>query len=147
MWDIQVQCLGGKIWRRKWQPTPVLLPGKSRGQRSLVDYSPGACKELDTIEQLHLVQCRRPHSDCRVQKIPWRRDRLPIAVFLGFSVGSDSKESAYNAEDLALIPGLGRSPGGGRGNPLQCSCLENPHGQRNLVGYSPWGPKESKMTE
>ena len=32
-------------------------------------------------------------------------------------------------------PGLGRSPGGRHGNPLQCSCLENPHGQRNLVGY------------
>ena len=37
------------------------------------------------------------------------------------------------------IPGLGRSPGGGRGNPRQCSCLENPHGQRSLAGCSPWG--------
>ena len=36
------------------------------------------------------------------------------------------KESAYNAEDVGLIPGLGRSPGEGNGNPLQCSCLENP---------------------
>ena len=33
------------------------------------------------------------------------------------------------------------------GNPLQYSCLENPHGQRSLVGYSPWGRKESDMTE
>ena len=41
-------------------------------------------------------------------------------------MGSDGKESAYNAGDLALIPGLGRSPGGGHGNPLQYSCLENP---------------------
>ena len=46
-----------------------------------------------------------------------------------------------------LIPGLRRSPGGGNGNPLQYSCLENPHGQRSLVGYSPWGCKESDMTE
>ena len=38
--------------------------------------------------------------------------------------------------DTGLIPGLGRSPGGGHGNPLQCSCLENPHGQRSLAGYS-----------
>ena len=38
-----------------------------------------------------------------------------------------------------FIPGLGRSPGGGHGNPLQDSCLENPHGQRSLEGYSPWG--------
>ena len=43
--------------------------------------------------------------------------------------------------------GLGRSPGGGQGNPLQYSCLENLHGQRGLAGYSPWGCKESDMTE
>ena len=66
---------------------------------------------------------------------------------MGFSGGSDGKESACNAGDLDSIPGLGRSPGGGHGNPLQCSCLENPHGQRSLVGYSPWGCKESNVTE
>ena len=38
--------------------------------------------------------------------------------------------------DSGLIPGLGRSAGAGHGNPLQYSCLENPHGQRSLVGYS-----------
>ena len=41
----------------------------------------------------------------------------------------DGKESSCNVGDLGLIPGLGRSPGGGHGNPLQYSCLENPHGQ------------------
>ena len=45
------------------------------------------------------------------------------------------------------IPGLGRSPGGRNGNPLQYSCLENPHGWRSLADYSPWGCKESDMTE
>ena len=45
------------------------------------------------------------------------------------------------------IPGLGRSPGGGHGNPLQYSCLENPHGQRSQVGYSPWAHKELDTTE
>ena len=44
---------------------------------------------------------------------------------LDFSGGSDSKESACNAGDPGLIPGLGKSPGEGNGNPLQCSCLEN----------------------
>ena len=44
---------------------------------------------------------------------------------MGFPSGSDSKESTYNAGDLGLIPGLGRSPGEGNGNPLQYSCLEN----------------------
>ena len=49
--------------------------------------------------------------------------------------------------DLGLIPGLGRSPGEGNGNPLQYSCLENAHGQRTQAGYSPWGHKELDMTE
>ena len=45
------------------------------------------------------------------------------------------------AGDLGLTPGLGRSLGGGHGYPLQCSCLENPHGQRSLAGYSPWSQR------
>ena len=53
---------------------------------------------------------------------------------LGFPGGSDSKESVCNVGDLGSIPGSGRSPGGGHGNPLQYSCLENPHGQRSLAG-------------
>ena len=66
---------------------------------------------------------------------------------LGFRGGSDGEEFACSVGDLGLIPGSGRSPGGGHGNPLQYSCLENPHGQRSLVGYSPWGHKESDTTE
>ena len=70
-----------------------------------------------------------------------------ISYTVGFPGGSDGKESPCNVGDLGLIPGLGISPEVGLGNPLQCSCLENPHGQRNLVGYSPWGHKELDMTE
>ena len=51
---------------------------------------------------------------------------IPWGTFKGFPDGSDGKESTYNAGDLGSIPGLGRSPGGGHGNPLQYSCLENP---------------------
>ena len=69
--------LGYLIWRRQWQPTPVLLPGKFHGRRSLVGCSPWGRYELDTTERLH----------CH------------------FS--------------LSCI-------GEGNGNPLQCSCLENP---------------------
>ena len=61
--------------------------------------------------------------------------------------GSDGKASVYNVGDPSLIPGLGRSPGEGNGNPLQDYCLENPMGQRSLGGYSPWGRKESETTE
>ena len=67
--------------------------------------------------------------------------------FTDFSCGSDSKVSVYNAGDLGSIPGLGRSPGEGNGNPLQYYCLEKSHGQRSLVGYSPWGHIESDTTE
>ena len=52
--------------------------------------------------------------------------------------GAHTIKEFCNVGDLGLIPGLGRSPGGGHGNPLQYSCLENPHGQRSLAGYSPW---------
>ena len=66
---------------------------------------------------------------------------------LGFPGGSVGKESACSVGELGSIPGLGRSPGGGHGNPLQYSCLENPHGQRSLAGYSPWGHKEPDTTK
>ena len=61
---------------------------------------------------------------------------------LGFPCGSAGKESTCNVGDLGSVPGLGRSSEGGHSNPLQNSCLENPHGQRSLAGYSPWCYKE-----
>ena len=68
-------------------------------------------------------------------------------TLMDFPGGSDGKESTYKAGDLGLIPGLGRTPGGGHGNQLQYSCLDNPHGQRSLASYSPRGCKESGVTE
>ena len=91
-------------WRREWQPTPVFLPGKSPGQRSLVGYTPWGCKESYTTAQLHTHVC----------------------VLLGFPGGSEGKESTCNLEDPSSVAGLGRSSGRGHGNPLQYSCLENP---------------------
>ena len=64
--------------------------------------------------------------------------------------GSDGKESTWNTGDLGLILGLGRSPGGGHGNPLQYSYLENPIDRvawGGGGGCSPWGCKESGTTE
>ena len=56
MRDTRVQSLVGKIpWRKKWQNTPVCMPGKSDGPRSLVGYSPWGCKETVTTEQLHFT--------------------------------------------------------------------------------------------
>ena len=121
MWETWVQSLGWKIsWRRKWQPAPVLLPGKSHGWRSLVGYSPLGRKELDTTEQLHfhfffqVAQWLRIHLpmqetrvQCLAQEDPWRRKWQPTPAFL---------------------PGKS-------------------HGWRSLIGYSPWGHKESDMTK
>ena len=84
--------------------TPVLLPGKSHGWRSLVGYSPWGHKESDTTERRHFH-------------------------FLSLQVALMVKNSPLKAGDIrdaGLIPGLGRCPGGGHGNPLQYSYLENP---------------------
>ena len=91
----------GRSPRRKWQPTPVFVPGESHGWRSLVGYSPQGRKESDTTERLHFTS-------------------------LHFPGGSEVKESACNAGDPGSIPGLKRSPGEGNGNPFQYSYLENP---------------------
>ena len=56
-------------------------------------------------------------------------------------IAQSVKESAGSAGDLGSIPGSEGSPGEGNGNPLQYSCLENPHGQRRLADYTPWGHK------
>ena len=64
----------GKIpWRRKWQPTPVFLPGEFHGQRSLVGYSPWGHKELDTTQQL-MEEAMAPHSSTLAWKIPWMEE-------------------------------------------------------------------------
>ena len=66
---------------------------------------------------------------------------------MGFSGGSDGKDSACNAGNLGSLPRLGRSPGGGHGNPFQVFFPGEFHGQRNLMGYSPGTHKESDTNE
>ena len=70
-----------------------------------------------------------------------------VALISHASGGSEVKASAWNAGDLSSIPGSGRPPGEGDGNPHPSSCLENPMEGRSLVGYSPWGRKESDTTK
>ena len=96
------------------------------------------CKAMTTL---------RPLRELRLQDkpLPWNLERQTHPG--GFPGGSAGKEFACSAGELSSIPGLGRSPGGRHGNPLQYSCLENPHGQRSLAGYSPRGCKESDRTE
>ena len=67
-----------------------------------------------------------------------------LYIKMGFPSGSDSKESACNAEDLGSIPGLGRSPGEVHGNPLQSSYLENPHGHKVPGGLHSMGSHRAR---
>ena len=79
---------------------------------------------MNTTEMIR----QEPHHFIQQQQSPEPLCVISAAVTAseGFPGGSDCKESACNAGDLGSTPGSGRSPGGGRGNPLQCSCLENP---------------------
>ena len=75
---------------------------------------------------------------------------FPGGIHKGFLDGSVGTESACNGgdtRDAGLIPGLGRSPGGGNGNPFQYSGLKKSHLQRSLAGYSPNGHKELDTIE
>ena len=83
-----------------------------------------------------------PGSIPWVGKISWKKDRLPTPVFLGFPGGPAGKESACNTGELASIPGLGRSPGEGKGYPLQCFGLKN---SMDCIVHG--GRKELDMTE
>ena len=96
-----------------------------------------------------MVTLFRPHNVKVLsnQKSPTYPKHLKSPNQEGFPSSSDGKESTCNVGDPGLTPGWGRSSGEGHGNPLQYSCLEKPHRQRSLVGYSPWVCKESDMTE
>ena len=92
---------------------PGSIPGLGRSAGKGIAY-PRQCSWASLVVLLvkNNLQCRRPGFDPWVGRIPWRRDRLPTPIFLGFPGGSAGTESACNAGDLGLIPGLGRSPEG-----------------------------------
>ena len=101
--------------------------------------------KLDTIQESwsctsKFIPSRKPHVCTRTYA-------LECLFQDGFPGGSDSKASAHNAGDLGSIPGSRRSTGEGNGNPLQHPCLEKSHGRGSLIGYTPWGRKESDTTE
>ena len=103
---------------------------------------------LSLIAQLvrNPLQCRRPWFHSWVREIPWR-SQATHSVFLGFPVAQTVKKSTCNARDLGSIPGLGRSSGGGHGNPLQYSCRENPYGPRAWRATAHGIHKELDSTE
>ena len=125
MRETQGRSWVGKIpWRRKWHPTPVLLPGKSHGWKSLVGYSPRGRKESDTTERLYFLSFYSSF---------WRRKWQPTPVLLpekshgwkslvGYSPwGRKESDTTEQLHFLSIV-----SFGEGNGYPLQCFCLENP---------------------
>ena len=97
---------------------------------------------------------RRLSSSSRYGALSGRKPFSKHRSYLGFKpsqvalVVKNPPASAGDARDAGLIPGWGRSPEEGNGNPLQYSCLDRKsHRQKNLVGYSPWDCRESDMTE
>ena len=95
------------------------------------------------------INIRRNRRSGEVERLRMWTDTEFVSMLILTTVpgGSKGKESACNVGYPGSIPMLGRSPGRWHANPLQYSCLEYPHGQRSLVGYSSWGCKESDMTE
>ena len=98
----------------------------------------------DSFSQLYWVhsspQSRYSRRPLMLLAKQWATINWPNPAHHGLPPWLGGKESGCNAGatgDSGLIPALGRSPGRGHGNPLQYSCLENPHGQRSLVSYSP----------
>ena len=113
-WAVLPYCLGNffllnsrgrsaliksSLWRRKWQPTPVFLPGESHGQRGLVGYSPRVAKSRTRLSDFTFTFTR---SRWASEMVHWQRICLLV------------------------IPGWEYSRGEGNGNPLQYSCLKNP---------------------
>ena len=166
---------------------PSSIPGSGRSAGEGMGY-PLQSSWASLVAQLlkNLPAMWETWVQSQVGKIPWRRERLPTPVFLGFPCGSAGKESTCNAGEPGSIPGSGRSAGEGIDyplqyswaslvaqmvknlpamwetcilslgwkdpleegtHPLQYSCLENPHGQRSLAGYSPWGRNELDTIE
>ena len=117
--------VGKILWRRKWQPIPVLLPGKSHRWRSLVGYSLWGCKESDMSERLHFFTSL------------WKRASLVAQMVKNLPAMQDTQVQSLCwkdllEEDMAIAPVF---------------LLREFHEQRSLVGYSPWGHKKSDTTE
>ena len=119
----------------------IIIQKRKTGMLVFVQTSPVAQVVKDSPE----VQ-ETPVRFLGREKCPGEGGGLPTSISLSFPGGSVSKESPCNTGNLGFIPWLGRPPRGGQGNPLQYSCLENPHGQRNPAGCSPRGGKQSDTT-
>ena len=158
-WAVAYQALPFmELSRQKyWRGLPLPSPGRSSQPRDRTQVSRIAGRRFTVwatreAREVYNIICTRKYPIYKLILYQIFRFSFEIQTsvqfsHLGFPGGSEVKASASNVGDAGSIPGSGRSSGGGHGNPVQYSCLENPHGQRSLVDYSPWGHKESDMTE
>ena len=145
-----------KYQRRRWHPTPLLLPGKSHGQRSLVGYSPWGREESDTTEQIHfhfLLSCIGEGNgnpfQCSCLENPRDRGAWWAAVYGVAQSQTRLKRlsSSSRPTDRLDFHFSLSCIGEGNGNPLQCSCLENPRDGGAWLGCCLWSRTESDTTE
>ena len=154
-------CVRRISWRREWLPTPVCLPGKFHGQRSLAGYSLWSCKKLDSTE-------RPTHKESSRDKYTIHLI-LPLSMFFSHIMHSSltpnyqpiylyihiiiifqwlsGKESTCNAGDVSSIPGSGSSPWRREWQPTSVFFPGKLCGWKSLVDYSPKSHKESDRTE
>ena len=122
--------VGKILWRRKWQPSLVFLPGRSHGQRSLAGYSPWRRKELD-------IDWATEHSTCINRYI--NTESFPGTL--------DRKINCLQCWRPGFSPWIGKIPQRRKQQPAPVLVPGKFHGWRNLVGYSAWGHRESDTTE
>ena len=118
--------------------TPLFTPGGQSIPVNIQGWFPFRIDWFDLLAVQGTLKSLLQHHN-------WKAWILQCSAF--FPCSSVGKESAYSARDFGSIPGSGRSPGEGNDNPLQYSCLENPHEQRSLADYSPWCRKSKARTQ
>ena len=158
--------------RRQWHPTPVLLPGKSHGQRSLVGCSPWGCSESDTAGRLHFhfslscigegngnpLQCSCLENTrdrgvwwAAIYRVAQSRTRLKrLSSSSEIPRWFSGKESACQYrrhKRCGFDPWVRKSPWWRKWKPTPVFLSRKVHGQRSRVGYSPWSLKELDTTE
>ena len=131
----------GNSWRN-WSWPQWKMP---YGGQDLKDLRSGAWKESEAESKRKRARAKARGLKPKLGEV-YGSLRIPgfwhqIRSQGGFPGGSDDKESVCNAGDLDLIPGSGRSPGEGKGNPIPVFLPRKSRGQRSLVGCSPWGCK------
>ena len=156
-------------WRpRQWHPTPVLLPGTSRGWRSLVGCSPWGCEQSDMTEQLHLsLSCTGEGNgnplQCSCQENPRDGGAWWAAVYGVAQSRTRLKQLSSSSSSIQLFglprwfcgeesacqcsrhgryrfdPWVGNNPWRRKWESTPVSLPGKFHGQRNLEGYTPWG--------